>query len=148
MADFMAWFYDGALEDFATGQLNWTGHDIKVMLCKATYAASRTADNYLSVISAGDRVAISGNLTGKTVTDGILDATDVVIPAGDFLNSGPATQLVFYRDTGVEATSRLIFRAGPNSYDGLFGAGYTHTGLDLKIKFPDDAYKIAKLGVN
>lgn len=145
---YLSYFYDGALEDFATAQLSWTAHDIKVMLCKATYVASRTADNFLSAISAGDRVAISANLTGKTVTDGILDAADVIIPAADFLNNGPATQLVFYRDTGVEATSRLIFRGDANSYDGLFGAGYTHAGLDLKIKFPDDAHKIAKLGVH
>jgi hypothetical protein len=140
-----SYFYDGAMEAFATAGLDWFTHNIKLVLCKSGYVASKTADNFLSDITAGNRVAVSGNLSGKTYTDGILDAEDITIASASFLNTGPATQLVIYRDTGVEATSRLIIRGDGNDYAGLAGSGYTHAGLDLKIQFPNDANKIGKL---
>ena len=140
-----AYFYDGAREDFAGGGIDWDTNDIKAVLCKVGYSASQSADNFLSDIVAGNRVAITGNLTGKTQTDGILDAADITIASASFLNNGPATQLVVYRDTGVEATSRLILRHDGTTFAGLAGTGYTHAGLDCKIQWPGDGSKIGKL---
>ena len=139
------YFYKGAREAFAGGDLDWDAHNIKVVLCKSGYSASRTADNFLSDILAANRVAISGNLSGKTLVDGVLDADDITIASASFLNNGPATQLVVYRDTGVEATSRLILRHDGTTVAGLSGDGYTHAGLDLLIQWPGDADKIGKL---
>ena len=140
-----AYFYDGGLEAFAAGDLDWDAHNIKAVLCKSGYSASRSADNFLSDIVSGNRVAITGNLSGKTLVDGVLDADDITIAAASFLNTGPATQLVVYRDTGVEATSRLILRHDGTTMAGLSGSGYTHAGLDLKIQWPGDSNKIGKI---
>lgn len=140
-----AYFYDGAREAFANAEIDWDTHDIKAVLCKSGYVASQSADDFLSSILVANRVAITGNLAGKTQTDGILDAADITIAAASFLNNGPATQLVVYRDTGVEATSRLILRHDGTTFAGLAGTGYTHAGLDCKIQWPGDANKIGKL---
>ena len=137
-----AYFYDGAREAFKKAEIDWSTHDIKAVLCKVGYAASQSADNFLSDILAANRVAITGNLSGKTQTDGVLDADDITIAASSFLNTGPATQLVVYRDTGVEATSRLILRHDGTTIAGL--SSYTHAGLDLKIQWPNDANKIGQ----
>ncbi len=138
-----AYFYDGAREAFAGAEIDWDTHNIKAVLCKAGYAASQSADNFLSDILAANRVAITGNLSGKTQVDGILDADDITIAAASFLNTGPATQLVVYRDTGVEATSRLILRHDGTTMAGL--SSYTHAGLDLRIQWPNDGNKLGKI---
>jgi hypothetical protein len=78
---------------------------VKAVLLDATYAYSAT-DQYLSDIPAGERVAISDALTGKSYTNGTFTAADGAKFAAATGDVG--TQLAFFIDTGVESTSRLV----------------------------------------
>lgn len=80
--------------------------NIKVVLVDTNdYTPNIATDDALADIPAGARIATSGNLTGKSITDGVFDADDITFSSviGD-----EAEALVIYKDTGVEGTSTLI----------------------------------------
>lgn len=134
MSDYV---YDEALTEFATGGINWLTDDIKAVACSSAYSASQTGDHYLSSIAAGARKATSGNMSGKTVSKGVCDCDDfnLSITAADVI-----TQVVWYKDTGNEATSPVICR-----YDSFAGLPYTGNGGLLNVRIPNDAKKLFKL---
>ena len=67
-----------------------------------TYSATH---QFLSDIPSGARVATSGNLGTKTITNGTFDAADITFTAaaGD-----PVEAIVLYVDSGTPTTSQLI----------------------------------------
>ena len=87
--------------------VDWAADNIKVVLVDtALYAVNINVDQFLSAVPVGARIATSANLAGKTSALGVADANDVTIAI-------PAAQpsieaLVVYKDTGVDATSKLI----------------------------------------
>lgn len=86
--------------------------DIRVVAIDATYTYSAAHDN-LDDVGSGARVATSGNLAGKTGTDGYFNSDDVVlaaVPSGDTV-----TQLYLYKHTGTESTSKLMAYYDTNS---------------------------------
>jgi hypothetical protein len=85
--------------------LNLTSLNIKaVVVDGADYTYSAAHDN-LDDVPSGARIATSGNLASKTVTDGVFDAADVVINSV----AGDASEIVIiYYDSGTESTSTLI----------------------------------------
>lgn len=92
-------------EAFLGGDAAWDSDTFKVVALDATYVFDGAHDN-LDDVLAGARVATSAALSSKTIADGVADAADVTyaaLPAGDTI-----TQLWVFKDTGVEATSRLI----------------------------------------
>lgn len=96
---------DKGREGFLGGDLAWDTDEFRVVLLDATYVFDSAHDN-LDDVLAGTRVAASGALVSKTITDGIADSADVTfvaLPAGDTI-----TQLWVYRHTGVESTSKLV----------------------------------------
>lgn len=138
MASFI---YPSAREAFLNGDLDWAADTIKLLLVEATYApTSSTTHDFLDDIPSGDRVSgsVSSAFSSKTATGGTADAADVVltaVPAGT-----AATALVIYKDTGSEATSRLI--AYIDSYSGL---PITPNGGDITVTWPNGANKIFTL---
>lgn len=101
-----AWFPKG-LEHFASGDINFLTANIKAALVTSAYVPGAT-DEFLSVISgiSGAIVSRSGNLAGKSVTGGVLNCSNITInlvPTGHVIK-----YVVFYKDTGVDATSLLI----------------------------------------
>lgn len=77
-----------------------------VLLDSADYTPDYDLDEFLSDIPGAARVAISSSLTGKSTTAGVFDADDVVLAAV----TGDQSELVaIFQDTGVEATSRLLW---------------------------------------
>jgi hypothetical protein len=88
-----------------TADIDPIADNIKVVLLDNTYTYSAAHDN-LDDVLAGARVATSGNLANKTSTDGYFNSDDVVftaVAAGDTI-----TQLYVYKDSGAEATSKLM----------------------------------------
>ncbi|MEO1108250.1 MAG: hypothetical protein AAFX90_10040 [Pseudomonadota bacterium] len=86
--------------------ISLTSGDVKAILVDLadyTYAATH---EFLSDVPAGARVATSGNLTGKTVTDGNFDSDAVTWTAA---NGDECEAIILFIDTGVEATSRLVY---------------------------------------
>lgn len=130
-------FYSKGLEGFADGSIDWDSNNIKVVLCDASYVANVATDDNLDDIGAGARVATSGNLSSKTVTGGVLDAADVTFTA---LTGDEVTQIVVYKDSGVESTSRLICRM-----DVGVNLPLTPDGSDWKLKWSDGPYRIGRL---
>lgn len=87
------------------GGIDLTASDIKVVLVDLADYTYSAAHQYLSDIPVAARVATSGNLASKTVTNGVFDAADVTITSvsGDQLEA-----LALYKDTGNASTSPLI----------------------------------------
>lgn len=85
--------------------LNLTSLNIKcVVVDGADYTYSSAHDN-LDDVPGAARIATSGNLASKTVTNGVFDAADVTINSV----AGDASEIVIlYYDSGVESTSTLI----------------------------------------
>ncbi|MCA0905129.1 hypothetical protein LCM27_01815 [Ruegeria marisrubri] len=88
----------GANTDLIAGNLKL----ILVDLADYTYAATH---EFLTDVPAAARVAISGNLTGKSVTDGTVDFDNVTWSA---VTGDQSEAFILFVDTGVEATSRLV----------------------------------------
>lgn len=98
-------FYPKGREGFAGGDVAWDSDTIKLVAVDSGYAYS-SAHDFLDDVGGGARVATSAAFTGKSITDGVLDADDVTLaslPVGDTI-----TGIIVYQDTGSEATSRLL----------------------------------------
>ena len=128
--------YNKARQAYLAGDLDWDANNIKVVLVTSGYTFSQ-AHEYLSSIAAGYRVATSGNLSGKSVVDGVADADDVIISE---VSGSQIAAIVIYQDSGSEATSRLIVYI-----DDATGLPCTPNGSDITIVWPSDATKIFKL---
>ncbi len=128
--------YPKAKEAFVAGDLDWDAHNIKVVLVTSGYTYS-DAHQFLSSIASGNRVATSGNLSGKTVTDGVVDANDVTFVS---VSGSQITQLVIYQDTGSEASSRLIVHI-----DTATGLPCTPNGGDITVAWDNGTNRIFRL---
>ncbi len=130
--------YDKGREGFLDGSIDWDTNDIRAILVDAgAYAVDLAAHDNLDDIPAGARIAVSGALTGKTVTAGVADADDVAFAA---VAGASVEAIVIYKHTGTESTSRLI-----GYVDEVTGFPYTPTGADVVIGWPAGATKIFKL---
>lgn len=130
--------YDKARQKFLDADIDWSAHDIKgVLVDLALYTPDFAADEFLSAIAAGARVATSANLTGKTSTAGVADADDVTFST---VSGATVEVLVLYRDTGVAATSPIIAYI-----DTATGLPVTPSGGDVIVQFDGGANKIFKL---
>lgn len=91
----------------------------------------------LDDIAAGGRVAVSGALAGKTVTNGVADADDVTFTSvtGDVCEA-----LIIYQHTGTESTSRLIAYI-----DSATGLPVTPNGGNITVQWDSGANRIFKL---
>lgn len=78
---------------------------IKVLFYDASADPYASTDEFVSSLTAGEIIARSGALAGKSVTSGVFDANDVTLTAvtGDQFES-----VILYKDTGADATSVLI----------------------------------------
>lgn len=94
-------------------------------------------DQFLSDIGAAARVMTTANLSGKSVTNGIFDATDEPTAGvtGDVFES-----LVIYEDTGVAGTSALMV-----FIDTATGLPFTPNGGSVTIAWDNGASKIFTL---
>jgi hypothetical protein len=92
-------------EGFATAAVNWVSDTVKVTAIDlADDTISLSTDDFFNDIAAAARVA-TATLSGKTATGGVLDAVDTTMSSvtGDQFEA-----LIFWKDTGVESTSRLL----------------------------------------
>lgn len=103
--------YPKALERSMTTGLAVLTANVKAVFVDTAIYTYSNADEFLSSIAAGARIATSANLSGKTVTTVTTD--DVRFDCSDFSVTFAAAQptveaLVYYVDTGSDATSYLI----------------------------------------
>ena len=126
--------YDKAREAFLAASIDITTVTIKVVAVTASYVPNQATDQYLSHISAGYRVATSGALSSKTISAGVFDTADYTFTA---ITGSVVAALVYYVDTGVEGTSRLVY------YDSdAVGLPYTPVGRDLTVVLDNGVNRI------
>ena len=98
--------YDKGRQGFLEGAIDWDTDSIKLVLIDtADYTVDLANHDNLDDIPAAARVATSGNLASKTVTDGVADAADVTFTS---VSGDTVEAIALYKDTGNESTSRLI----------------------------------------
>lgn len=132
--------YPKGREGFAGGDVAWDTDTIKLVACDAGYTYAAT-HQFLSDVVATSRVATSAAFTTKTITDGVLDAANVVlaaVPTGKTI-----TKIVVYQDTGVEGTSRLLLFFDTKA--DTTGISVATNGGDININWNDGATKIAQI---
>lgn len=130
--------YDKGRQGFLDGSIDWDTDNIKIVLVDAAdYTINLATHDNLDDIPSGARVATSGNLASKTVTDGVADAADVTFST---VTGDPSELIIGYKDTGTESTSRLIF-----AIDTATGLPVTPSGGDIIVQWDNVANKIFKL---
>jgi hypothetical protein len=96
---------------------------ILVDLADYTYSA---AHDMLDDVAVAARVATSGNLAGKTVTNGTFDCDNWTWTA---VTGDPCEAVIIYIDTGVASTSRLVAFLDT----GITGLPVTPNGGDINF---------------
>lgn len=130
--------YDYGREGFLAGDIDWDGDNIKVALIDdAEYTRNLATHQHWDDVAVAARVAISGNLAGKTTTAGVADANDVTFSS---VTGASSEEIIGFQDTGVASTSRLIF-----NIDTATGLPVTPNGGDITVQWDDGANKIFKL---
>lgn len=131
-------FYDKGLEGFATAGIAWTADTIKVVLVDAAdYTVSLTTHDFLDDVPAIARVGTPVALTTPTATSGVLDAADATLTA---VTGDPSEYVLIYKDTGTEATSRLIALI-----DTATGLPVTPNGGNITIQWDNGANRIGRI---
>ncbi len=90
------------------------------------FAVNLTTNDFLDDIPSGARVKVSGTLAGPTITNGVFDINDYVFGA---VSGDQSEFVVYYKHTGVESTSRLLFLF----VDGMTGMPVTPNGGDINV---------------
>ena len=120
--------YTFGLENLLGGDIDWDANNIKVVLLdEGVDVPVLATDDALDDITAGARIATSGNLASKTKTGGVADAADVTFTA---VSGASVESLTTYKDSGVESTSLLIC-----NHDTGTGLPVTPNGGDIICSF-------------
>lgn len=93
-------------EALLTGNIDFLSDSIKVLAVNNSYIPSQNEDQFVSDIESSSIVFRSNSLSGKTVLQGKLDASDLQV--GNY-NGSAFHAIIMYLDTGNDTTSRLIF---------------------------------------
>ena len=130
--------YNKGREGFLDGNIDWDTDDIRcILIDTADYTVDLATHDNLDDVPGDARVATSGALTSKTVTDGVADAADVTLSS---VTGDTCEAIVIYKHTGTESTSRLIAYI-----DSATGLPVTPNGGDITIQWDAGANKIFKL---
>jgi hypothetical protein len=115
------------------GDIDLVNDTIKVILIDTDDYTYSTTHDYYNDIATASRVSIAQTLVGKTITNGVFDATDVTYTAV----TGDGTEaIIIFKDTNDETTSPLIAYI-----EGLV----TPNGGDINIQWDSNASKIFAL---
>lgn len=117
--------YKQALLD-ADANVDLVAGDVKAVLVDLADYTYSAAHDFLNDVPAGARVATSANLTGKSVTNGTFDCDNFTWTA---VTGDQSEAVIFYIDTGVETTSRLVVFLDT----GITGLPITPNGGDINF---------------
>lgn len=97
--------YPLAKQSLLKGEIALETSDIKAVAVDTGAYTYATTHQFLSDVAVAARIGTTGNLTGKTTTGGVFDASDALIAS--FTGTSVET-IIVYCDTGSAATSRLL----------------------------------------
>jgi len=128
--------YDKGRQKFLEGGIAILTDDIKAALIDTgVYTVDLVNDEFQSDLSGV--VATSAAMSGKSSTDGIFDATDVVFST---VSGNTVEAIVIFKDTGTPATSPLIAYIDTGT-----GLPVTPNGGDITVQWSSATEKIFKL---
>jgi hypothetical protein len=129
--------YTKAKQHLIDGTIDLDTNDIRAILVDgADYTPNLATHETLANIPAAARVAVSGALQSKTVTDGAFDAADIVIAA---VTGDQFEYVVLYQHTGAESALLLYL------IDTATGLPCTPNGSDITLSWDNGTNKIFKL---
>jgi len=129
--------YTKAKQHLIDGTIDLDTNDIRAILVDgADYTPVLATHETLADIPAAARVAVSGALQTKTVTDGVFDAADITIAA---VTGDQFEYIALYQHTGAESALLLLL------IDTATGLPCTPNGGDITIQWDSGANKIFKL---
>lgn len=131
--------YPKGAEKILGGSVNLTSDTIKACLVSNSYTYS-TAHEFVSDL--GTRIGTDQTLTGKSVTGGVFDATDLdfgSLPPGDTVKA-----VVIYKDTGNASTSPVLAHLDSGASVGL---PFATNGGGVTLPWNNDAKKIFRLNL-
>ena len=110
-----------------TGALDLRAGTMRALLLDGTYAYN-DSHAFLSDVSESARVKASQPITGRAVnlTTSNFDSDDPTVQA---VTGDDVEQIILYLDTGIEASSRLIFYKDT----GISTVPFTPDGSDIRI---------------
>lgn len=129
--------YDKGRQAFLEGSIAWLTDTIQLALISNGYTPNTAADQFLSDVPVGSRVAISGAFTAKTSTAGVANAASVTLPA---VSGAQGVYIVVYKATGTDGTSPLIL-----IIDTATNLPITPNGGDITVQWDSGVNKIFKL---
>jgi S1-C subfamily serine protease len=136
MANFI---YGKAKESLLNGQFNISSDSLKVLLVTQSYVPNQNTDQFVSNISGSYIKQRTSSLTNVTNTLGVIDADNILVSNYD----GSAFKaLVIYKDSGTDATSRLL--AYIDTATGIPFLGINAT-TDITINWSNGSNKIISL---
>ena len=102
-------------------KVDFVADNIKILFYVSAFSS---AHEFVSDLTGGSIVARSGNLAGKTVTNGVFDANDLTLTA---VSGSAFTHVILYKDSGVDSSSPLV---------AIFDvASFTPSGGDVNVIF-------------
>lgn len=131
--------YPSGRYGFATALVDWEGDTLGVVACDDGYTYN-DAHDFLDDVAGAARI-FTFTAAGADATGGVLDLadhTEPLVPAGDTI-----TRLIIFKDTGVEATSRLIAYIDENA--DTTPLSVATTGGNVEITWPNGTHKITRL---
>lgn len=127
--------YPKGMEKLLSGAINVTTNTLKAALLPSTYVYS-VAHEFLSQL--GTVIGTAQELTGKSITDGVFDASDL-----DFGALAPGSvigSVAVFKDTGNSTTSPVLL-----FYDTVVGLPMNTNGGAVTIPWDNGPKKIARL---
>lgn len=97
--------YPFGKESFLNGDIDLLVDDIRVLGIDVADETYSPTDQFLSDITGAAIVFTSGDLAGKTTTDGLFVANPITVLG---ITGDPIEALIVYMDSGVAGTSPLI----------------------------------------
>lgn len=128
--------YGKGRQKFLEGAIAWLTDDIKISFVDAgVYTLSIDVDEFFDDIPS--TIADSGNLTGKSSTLGVADATDETLAS---VSGAEFEYIVIWKDTATPSTSPLIA-----CIDTATGLPCTPNGGDIIVQWDSGSDRIFKL---
>ena len=112
--------------------------NVKALLIDTADYTYSDSHQFHSDVAGAAIVATSPNLSGKTYTNGVFDSSDYTFSA---VTGDQSEALIYFIDTGVSATSRLVFYDDTN----ISGAPVTPNGGDINVALDNGSNKIFAL---
>lgn len=111
--------------------------NIRIILIDTANYTYSTAHDFLDDVGGSARVATSGNLANKTITNGIFDADDITLTA---VSGATVEAVIIYEHTGTEGTSHLIAYIDTGT-----GLPFTPNGGDVQVVWSSSGTKIFEI---